>query len=93
MSVTSGSIADITEFENVDFGTLDGENGPQDLGSIMAAVRGIIPAQADSPWDPNLRLSGDTNSRDTDSKIYSFGGEWTTSDRFRVAFEVSYVKV
>ena len=83
--------ANITEFELVDFGTLNGENGRQDLGSIMAAVRGVIPAQGDSPWDPNLRLSGDTNSRDTDNNIYSLGGEWTR-DRFRMGFEVSSSK-
>ena len=83
--------ANVTEFELVDFGTLDGENGRQDLGSIMAAVRGVIPAQGASPWDPNLRLSSDTNSRDTDSHIYSFGGNWER-DKFRMGFEVSTSK-
>ncbi len=83
--------AKVTEFELVDFGTLDGINGPQDLGSIMAAVRGILPAQTASPWDSNLRMSGDTNSRDTDSNIYSFGGKWDR-DRFRASYEISTSK-
>lgn len=83
--------ASITEFELVDFGTLDGVNGPQDLGSIMAAVRGVIPAQTTSPWDTNLRMSGDTNSRDTDSHIYSFGSKWERN-KFRMGFEVSTSK-
>lgn len=68
--------ANITEFETVDFGSLQGINGSQDLGSIAAAVRGIIPAQVDDRFDPNLRLSGDTNSRNTESEIFRFGGEW-----------------
>ena len=70
------NFANITQFETVNFGTLDGENGPQNLGSIEAAVRGVIPAQGASPWDPNLRLSGDTNSRTTDSTIFRLGADW-----------------
>ena len=81
--------ANITEFETIDFGSLDGVNGTQDLGSIQAAVRGIIPALGDSPWDPNLRLSSDTDSRETESKIFSLGGKWER-DRLSVAAEVAH---
>lgn len=80
--------ANVTQFETVDFGSLNGENGIQDLGSIQAAVRGTIPAQTDSPWDPNLRLSSDTNSRLTDSYIVSLGGKWQR-DRLTVGAEAS----
>ena len=80
--------ANITEFETINFGSLDGENGVQDLGSIQAAVRGVIPAQGASPWDPNLRLSSDTNSRLTESKIYSLGGKWER-DRLSLGVEAS----
>ncbi len=80
--------ANITEFETVDFGTLDGENGLQDLGSIQAAARGIIPAQTASPWDPNMRLSSDTNSRVTDNYIVALGSEWHR-DRLTVGAELS----
>jgi len=79
----------ITEFETVDFGSLDGVNGDQDLGSIEAAVRGIIPAQGASPWDPNLRLSSDTDSRETDSKLFSLGGAWERN-MLTVGAEVSH---
>ncbi|MBT8068510.1 MAG: TonB-dependent receptor, partial [Gammaproteobacteria bacterium] len=82
------NFADVTEFETVNFGTLIGENGPQDLGSIEAAVRGTIPALTDSPWDPNLRLSGDTNQRDTQAEIFALGGRWQRGNLFARA-EVS----
>ena len=44
-----------SEFETVNFGSLDGQN----LGSIQAAVRGVIPVE-DGGGDPNLRFSSDT---------------------------------
>ena len=81
--------ANITEFETVDFGSLEGENGVQDLGSIEAAVRGIIPAQTDSPWDPNLRVASDTNQRYTDAKIFRLGADWMVNDRLSARVEVS----
>ncbi|MGJ8560305.1 MAG: TonB-dependent receptor [Litorimonas sp.] len=58
----------IDEFENVDFGSLNGQN----IGTIDVAVRGIIPVEADGS-DGNLRFSGDTGSRLTDSTILRFG--------------------
>ncbi|MDB4308500.1 TonB-dependent receptor, partial [Porticoccaceae bacterium] len=64
-----------SEFETVNFGTVDSSNGPVDLGSIQAAVRGVIPIDADGS-DGNLRFSGDTNSRITDSEILSLGADW-----------------
>ena len=81
-------LANVTEFQTVDFGTLQGENGPQNLGSIPAAVRGVIPAFNESPWDPNLRLSSDTNSRLTDSTAFRFGTEWSIG-RLRGQVEVA----
>ncbi len=81
--------ANITEFETVDFGTLYGENGLQDLGSIQAAARGVIPAQGASPWDPNLRLSSDTDSRLTESQLFRLGADWQISDRLSSRFEVA----
>ena len=78
----------VTQFETVNFGTLDGENGRQVLGSIPAAVRGIIPAQNDDRFDPNLRLSTDTNSRETENSIFSLGGSWDR-DNWRISAEIS----
>ncbi|WP_218354858.1 TonB-dependent receptor [Alteromonas lipotrueiana] len=70
-------------FETVDFGSLDG----QDLGSIQAAVRGVLPVE-EGGGDPNLRFSSDTNSRITDSRVFRFGGEWQ-GDKLFVSAEVS----
>lgn len=75
-------------FETVNFGSLDGSSGTQNLGSIEAAVRGVIPLDADGS-DGNLRFSGDTNSRLTDSKIFSLGTDWQINDRFGARVELS----
>lgn len=65
------------EFQTINFGSLDGVA----LGSIQAALRGIIPVDlANDDDDPNLRFSGDTNSRVTDSEIFRIGGEWSGDD-------------
>lgn len=76
--------ANISEFETVNFGSLNGQN----LGSIEAAVRGIVPTESNGT-DGNLRFSGDTGSRLTDSKIFSLGTKWQISDRFGSRFELS----
>ena len=56
-------------FELVNFGSIDGENGGQNLGSIQAALFGTIPIETGGA-DPNLRLSTDTSSRVTESQIF-----------------------
>ncbi len=58
-------------FETVDFGSLNGS----DLGSIQAALTGVIPIE-DGDRDPNLRMSTDTSSRVTDSEIFRLGADW-----------------
>jgi TonB-dependent receptor len=75
-----------TEFENVNFGVIDG----QDLGSMQAAVKGVIPVE-DGGADPNLRFSGDTNSRLTKSEIFRIGGEWQ-GDNLKINIEASSSK-
>ncbi len=66
-----------SSFETVNFGTLPGENGEQVLGSIQAALTGIIPVDlATDDDDPNLRFSSDTNSRLTDSRMFSLGTDF-----------------
>ncbi len=69
-------IAAPDSFETINFGSVDGENGSQNLGSIQAALTGVIPVLDDSPYDPNLRLSSDTGSRVTSSDIFSLGTNW-----------------
>lgn len=74
-----------TAFETVNFGSLGGI----DLGSIQAALQGVIPVDlADDDDDPNLRFSSDTNSRLTKSEIFRIGGEWQ-NDRMKVTAEIS----
>ena len=75
------------EFETVNFGSLGGRNGSQNLGSIQAAVRGVIPLDGDGS-DGNLRFSGDTSSRVTDSKIFRWGADWEW-DKFSGRVEIS----
>jgi len=65
-------------FETINFGSLNGENGSQDLGSIEAALRGVIPVDiGEDDDDPNLRFSSDTSSRVTDSRIFRLGTDWS----------------
>ncbi|MGS2720175.1 TonB-dependent receptor [Paraglaciecola aestuariivivens] len=74
-----------TAFETVNFGSLDGQN----LGSIQAALQGVIPVDlADDDDDPNLRFSSDTNSRLTKSEIFRIGGEWQ-GERLKANVELS----
>lgn len=80
-----------TAFETINFGSLDGPNGVQNLGSIQAAVQGVIPLDGDGS-DGNLRFSGDTNSRLTDSEIFSLGTDWQINDRLSARVEVSTSK-
>ena len=73
------------EFETIDFGSLGGT----DLGSIEAALRGVIPVNLDhDDDDPNLRFSSDTNSRVTKSEIFRLGGEWQ-GEKWSVFAEVA----
>ncbi|KXI28235.1 TonB-dependent receptor [Paraglaciecola hydrolytica] len=72
-----------TEFETIDFGSLDGV----DLGSIQAALKGVIPVQSDGS-DGNLRLSSDTSSRQTKSEIFRIGGEYQ-GENYKVSAEAS----
>lgn len=65
------------QFETINFGSLDGENGRQTLGSIEAALQGVIPVDlVNDDDDPNLRLSSDTGSRSTESQIFIAGTNW-----------------
>jgi iron complex outermembrane receptor protein len=67
-------------FQTIKFG--DG------LAPIEAALTGIIPVE-DGDRDPNMRMSGDTSSRDSDNKIFSFGTDWALG-RFSGVVEVAH---
>lgn len=75
-------------FETVNFGSLLGENGIQNLGSIQAAVRGVIPLDADGS-DGNARFSTETNQRESDSQIFRLGADWFITDRLSARIEAS----
>ncbi len=68
-----------TEFETVNFGSLDGV----DLGSIQAASKGTIqPILSVDDDDPNLRFNSDTSARITDTQVFRLGGEWQGENLF-----------
>ncbi|HMO75205.1 MAG TPA: TonB-dependent receptor [Sphingopyxis sp.] len=80
-----------TAFETVDFGTLNGPNGPIKLGTVQAAVAGTIGigGTTGTVVDPNLRTSSDTGARVTKSRVFDFGTQWQATDRLMVRAEVS----
>ena len=75
-------------FETVNFGSLSGRNGTQNLGSIAAALTGVIPLDADGS-DGNLRMSSDTGSRDTQATLFRFGIDGQITDRLSGRVEVA----
>ncbi|WP_017446342.1 TonB-dependent receptor [Gayadomonas joobiniege] len=89
ISVQASGVSDLigvsvpSAFETVNFGVLDG----QDLGTIKAAIKGVIPVE-EGGADPNLRFAGDTSSRDTKSEIFRLGGDWQ-GETIKVALEAS----
>src|SRR3546814_4028760 len=74
-SVVDGT--DNSAFETVDWGTLDGPDGPIDLGSVDATVAGTIGigGATGSVIDPNMRTSSDTGARVTKSRVFDLGSE------------------
>ena len=75
-------------FETVNFGSLVGSSGRQNLGSIQAALQGVIPIDGDGS-DGNARMSTETNQRQSDSKIFRLGADWQINDRLSAQIEVS----
>jgi TonB-dependent receptor len=67
---------DNTAFERVNLGVVQGPNGDTDLGSVMAAVAGVIQPRLNGNLAPFLRTTSDTGSRITESRVFAFGGEW-----------------
>lgn len=80
-----------TDFETVDFGTLNGPNGPIDLGTVQAALAGTIGigGSTGTVIDPNLRTSSDTGARVTKSRVFDLGSEWQMTDKLKMRAELS----
>lgn len=92
--VASGSVVNTTNntaFETVDFGKLQGPNGPIDLGEVQAALTGTIGVgvEPNGTIDPNLRTSSNNGARLTKSRVYDIGGEWQAGDRLALRAEGS----
>ncbi len=72
-----------SEFETLDYTAI---GGPVLQGALVGTVE-----PNDTDHDGNLRFSSDTGARVTDSKIFSFGGEWNR-DNWNVTAEASTSK-
>ena len=79
---------DNTAFETVNLGTANGPNGDIDLGSVQAAVAGIIQPRLNGNLAPYLRTTSDTGSRVTESRVFALGSEWD-GERLSVRAEAS----
>ncbi|MDP5030934.1 MAG: TonB-dependent receptor [Paraglaciecola sp.] len=75
-----------TGFETIDLGSVDGQFGTLNLGEVTVVTSGIIGIGG---TDPNLRVSNDTSSRLTQSRVFALGSEWS-ADKFKLSAEVSY---
>lgn len=90
----SGSVVNTTNnasFEDVTWRSLDGPNGPINLGSVKATLTGTIGVgvEANGTIDPNLRTSSNTGARLTKSRVFAFGGEWEATERLKIRAEGS----
>jgi TonB-dependent receptor len=90
--VSNGAVVSSTNytgFETVNFGEIDGPNGPVDLGSVQAALTGVlIPNTTGSRLDPNFRVSTSTGARVTESAVFATGLDFE-KNRFSGKIEVS----
>lgn len=80
-----------TAFETVNLGKAQGPNGTIDLGSVQAALKGVILPRMDGNLAPYLRTTSDTGSRLTESSVLSFGTEWR-HDRLLVSGQAALSK-
>ena len=85
-----------TDFETYDLGSLPGENGNQDLGTILAVTKGTFSPQQDNGnggnGAPFMRVSMDSGARETDTSLYTLGGEFTLTDNLEATVELSNTK-
>jgi TonB-dependent receptor len=85
--------ANFTDFETYDLGSLAGEGGAQDLGSILAVTGGTFSPQQDDGTGgrgaPFMRVSMDSGARETDTHIFRLGSEFTVNDDLSGSVEVS----
>ncbi len=79
------STAETTRFGSSNIGVLGGV----DFGTIATAEAGRIGNLADDSNDPNFRVSSETNSRVTDTEVFTLGSKWESgawSGKVEIAF-------
>ena len=92
-AVIPGGNINFTDFETVNIGSVIGENGQQDLGSIAIVTQGTFtPLQADAQINdgrgaPFLRVGSDAGSRLTDTTTVRLGGEWEATEALTLSAE------
>ncbi|MEP4484207.1 MAG: TonB-dependent receptor [Halioglobus sp.] len=86
--IQASGVSDLRKIQAPD--TFQSVNFGSGLGSINAALTGLIPVE-DGDADPNLRASTDTGSRDSTSEIFSLGTEFSRG-RLHGLVEGSYSK-
>ena len=92
-AVIPGGNINFTGFETVNIGSVTGENGTQDLGSIAIVTQGTFtPLQADAEINdgrgaPFLRVGSDAGSRLTDTTTVRLGGEWEATEALTLSGE------
>ncbi len=77
-----------TAFETVNLGSVRGPNGSTQLGSVQAALAGVILPRSNGNLAPYLRTTSDTGSRLTESRVFAFGGDWH-GERLSVSGQIS----
>ena len=80
-----------TAFELTDFGTIQGPNGPINLGSVQTVTNGVLLADSNtnvSGLNPNLRGVSNAGARLTESDVYSIGGDWE-GDKLKISAQAS----
>lgn len=92
--VAASSVVDSTNntsFETVNLGTLDGPDGRINLGTVQAALTGTlgVGVEPNGVIDPNLRTSSNTGARDTQSRVFALGSEWSATEQLTVRAEAS----
>jgi TonB-dependent receptor len=74
--VSNGAVVSSTNytgFETVNFGEIDGPNGPVNLGSVQAALSGVLIPSTSGTLDPNFRVSTSTGARITENAVFATG--------------------
>lgn len=80
-----------TGFDTIDLGSLDGRFGTIDLGSVDVVTSGIIGVgvNGSNSIEPNLRTGNSNSARETTSRVFALGTEYT-GENYQLKAELSY---